>query len=461
MKHFLEKLIVSFWNHRTARNQVRQPNAQPGLDIGAQLADGEPARDRVVIDQNRRAEGIVLIGKTGTGKTSLIRHLQEADIRASRYFAAYDLHGEETSFLLKAIASEERRRNIDLSDRVIVVDPADPEFSVGFNPLEGERRNDRFVEIAEFAQILKDRWHLDSFGARTDELLRNALFVLAENGLTIIELAPLFTDDSFRAKCLTAVTNNEVREYFATRYDQLSDAMKRVMSEPVLNKVSFFVSDTRFRHLLGQQHSTFSLTDAMDFGRWVIFNFDKGRLAEQAATVGALLLAKTKHAFFSRRRRTLYPLYCDEVQNLVSYGGALEELMAEIRKRGGSTVTANQFLGQLAPDIQAALLSAGSFGFFQLSGTDAQQIATMLDGGKALAERLKNLPRRHVIVKTVHERWREALVPTVEEPKIDETDLYRRSRDRWARPRREIEESIRNRRSLGRRVNREVLDGWE
>ncbi|HEY3826226.1 MAG TPA: hypothetical protein VGL82_16785, partial [Bryobacteraceae bacterium] len=239
-----------------------------------------------------------------------------------------------------------------------------------------------------------------------------------------------------------------------------TDAMRRLMAEPVLNKVSFFVSDIRFRHLLGQR-STFSIIDALDRGCWILLNLDKGKLGESAATFGSLFLAKFKHAFFARRRRELFTLYCDEVQNLVGFGGSLETMLAEVRKRGGGIVAASQFLGQFPQDMQAALLSVGSFGFFQLSGSDAQQIAAMLDGGKSLAERLKNLPRRHLIVKTVHERWCEAVVPAVRESDIDTSDLYRRSRARWARPRHEIEQEIRNRRGVARRANPEALNGWE
>ncbi len=437
------------------------PINQGVLDIGALVVDGEPARTRVSIAQNRRAEHLVLLGKTGQGKSSLIHRLEQQDVDAFRYFATCDLHGEEMPFLLKTIALRERVLKQDLSDRVIVIDPADPDFSVGLNPLEDQNRNDRFVQIAEFAQILKERWGLESFGARTDELLRNSLYALSESGFTLVELAPLLGDAAFRSRCLAAVTNSEVKEYFESRYDQASDAMRRVMAEPVLNKVSLFVSDVRFRHLLGQRHSTFSLVDAFDRGCWIILNLDKGRLGEQAATFGSLFLTKAKHAFFARRRRELFTLYCDEVQNLVAFGTGLETMLAEVRKRGGSIVSANQFLAQFPTEMQAAILSVGSFGFFQLSGNDAQQIAAMLDGGKSLAERLKNLPRRHLIVKTVNERWCEAIVPIVREPNIDTSDLYRRSRARWARPRHEIEEEITKRREVGHRRNPEALHGWE
>jgi hypothetical protein len=460
MKHFFEKQFARFWNRRASDRSSVSP-IRGMLDVGMRVVDGELVGSRVGIPQDRRAEHFALLGKTGTGKSYLVRHLAQQDVNASRGFIFFDLHGDVTPFLLKAIAMRERVLRKDLSDRLIVIDPADPEYSVGLNPLEVGRGNDRFMQIAEFAQILKERWHLDTFGARTDEVLRNALYALSECGLTLVELVPFLTDTQFRSRCVSRVTNAEVREYFELRYDQLSDAMRRVVAEPVLNKVSLFLSDVKFRHLLGTQRSTFSLPGSMDRNFWIIIDLDKGRLGEHGATFGSMLLTKTKHAFFMRTQRGTFGVYGDEVQNLVFQGGGLETILSETRKKGGAVCTANQFLGQLPQETQAAILSVASFGFFQLSGGDSQQIAAMLDGGKALAERLKNLPRRHLIFKTVHERWCEAVVPTVREPDIDASDLYRRSRARWARPRREIEEEIRKRREVGRRSNREALDGWE
>jgi hypothetical protein len=460
MKNFFENLIAGPWNrHAAARAETRPLGAV--LDVGARVVDGEPVRARAGVAENRRAESIALIGKSGTGKTSLFRKFQVQDVHDLNFFAEADLHGEEMPFLLKTIALQERKLRRDLSDRVIAIDPSDPDSSVGLNPLEAQPGVDRFAQVAEFSEILKQRWHLDGFGARTDELLRNALYALSENGYTLIELAPLLSDGRFRSACVARVTHSDVREYFEQRYDQLSDAMRRTMSEPVLNKVSFFVSDARFRHLVGQRRSTFSLTDAMDRGAWIILNLDKGKLGEPAATFGSLFLASFKHAFFARKRRGLFTLYCDEVQNLVAFGGGLETMLAEIRKRAGSIVTANQYLAQLTAETQAAILSVGTFGFFQLSAADAQQIAGMLDGGKSLGERLKNLPRRHLILKTADERWCEAVVPTVTAPDIDASDLYRRSIARWARPRRVIEEEIRSRRQAARPQAREALDAWD
>lgn len=95
--------------------------------------------------------------------------------------------------------------------------------------------------------------------------------------------------------------------------------------------------------------------------------------------------------------------------------------------------------------MQAAILAVGTHVCFQLSSTDSEKMATALDGGKRLSEILKNLPRRHMVVKSGHERWREVLVPNIPEIQTDYTELYNRCRARWARRRVDIEAEIRER----------------
>ena len=88
-------------------------------------------------------------------------------------------------------------------------------------------------------------------------------------------------------------------------------------------------------------------------------------------------------------------------------------------------------------------------------------MASALDGGKRLAEILKNLPKRHMVVKSGSHRHQEVLVPTVTQPEADSTDLYNRCRARWARRRIDIEAEIRQRHQQASRRTEEVLDDWE
>jgi hypothetical protein len=460
MIRLFKRLLTGIWRYCSSPQSY--PSRYRDLDIGLQVRDEQATRTYLTIPNNRRAEHVGILGKTGMGKSSLLRFLLKQDIAAGRGFVCFDLHGDLTPFLLATVAAQEKAVKRDLSDRLIVVEPADQECSVGLNPLEREKTgSERFVQIAEFAHVLRQRWHLESFGARTDELLRNSLHVLAENGLTLLELVPLLSHGAFRAKCLESVVNPEIKQYFALRYDQASEPMRAIMREPILNKTSAFTADPHFRHIVGQERSTFSVPDAIDRGQWLVLNLHKGRLGEQAATLGSLFLTTIKNALFSRTKRELFTLYCDEIQNLVTYGSGLDTILSEARKFGVSIVSANQFLDQYPVDMRSAILAMGTHIFFQLSSLDAQQIAMALNGGRPLAELLKNLRRRHMVLKSGHERWHEGVVPTVRGPKVDFSDLYNRSRARWARKRSEIEQEIARRQSVVNRSRNDALHDWE
>ena len=212
---------------------------------------------------------------------------------------------------------------------------------------------------------------------------------------------------------------------------------------------------------VGQERSTFSALDAMDRGKWIVLNLDKGKLGEEAVTLGSLFLTMIKNALFARKKREVFTLYCDEIQNLVSYGRGLETILSEARKFGVSVISANQFLDQYPAEMRSAILAVGTHIFFQLSSLDAQQIAMALDGGKTLAELLKNLPRRHIIVKTGYERRMEGIVPVLNDPQTDFSGLYQRCRERWARKRSEVEHEIVARQKVEKQSTLDRLHDWD
>ncbi len=458
MKEYVEKSIAAIWNRFRGRGRGARHEGK-GVDLGPRVVDGELMRAHVTLSDTERTRAAVFLGTTGSGKSSLLRYVLAQDVEADRGFACFDLHGEFMPFLLGTINARERRLRQHLSDKLVIVDPTDPIVSVGLNPLEQESPD--FIRIAEFSEVLRRRWSLDHFGARTDELLRNSLYVLAANRLTIVELSPFLVHPGFRAACLKQVPNAEVKQYFELRYDTVSEAMRAVMREPILNRTSAFTSVDAFRHIVGQTRSTFSIQEAMDEGHWVIVNLDKGRLGEQALTLGSLFFTAFKNAIFSRQKRALFTLYVDEAQNLLSVDSGIETVLAESRKFGVGTVLSQQLLAQQSAETRDLLSGVGTQIFFQLSSPDAQHVSNALDGGKPLAERLKNLPQRHCVVKSGSERWVEVCVPYVQQPKVDYTDLLNRSRYTRGRVRAHIERDIAKRQELLRHKPDEVLHDWE
>jgi len=103
------------------------------------------------------------------------------------------------------------------------------------------------------------------------------------------------------------------------------------------------------------------------------------------------------------------------------------------------------------------LLSVGTHAFFQLSSQDAAHVAQALGGGRSLTERLKNLPQRHCVVKTGGEDWVEVRVPTLDDPRVDYTDLLNRVRYTCGRVRAHVERDIAERQKRRREAEEDLL----
>jgi hypothetical protein len=456
MSSLIERIFARLWN--SIATERRPSKVTGGLHIGYRVTPDRITKELVSIPHARRAEHLVIWGRTGSGKSSAMKYMAIQDIHADRGFVWFDHHGDSIPYLLQYLSNEERRRRTDLSSRTILIDPSDPERSVGLNVLDAASSRSNFVLIAEFARILKQRWHLEHLGARTEELLRNALYVLADNGFTLIEIALLLNNAGVRRQLLARVTNPEIRSYFEDRYDRASDAMQAVMRDPILNKISYISSDPAFRHIFGQQRSTFDLTEAIDRGYWILLDLSKGRLGQQAQTLGSLFLARLKASVFQRKSRSLFTAYCDEVQNLIAFDDGLETLFSESRKFALAIVAASQIHEQAPPLIRAAMMAVQSHLVFRLSSSDAEKTTNAFDGGKLLLNLLRTLPQRHAVLQTGSEEWKHLLVPEVPSLQSDFSGLRDRIRERWTTPRTRVEADIQNRVP---KAETEALHDWQ
>lgn len=448
---FISDSLIGFWNLL-----LRKAPAS-GLKIGFQVRDGTKIRRQIALPDHLRAEHVAILGKTGTGKSSLLRYFISQDIEARRGFLCIDLHGDLVPFVLSKIAELEPAETEDLIGRLLLIDPASPKYAVGMNLLECDDKS-RPVQISEMVSLLQKRWSLDHFGARTEELLRNSLWVLSENNLTLVEVAPLLTNRAYREQLVKKTSNAEVRRYFEDRYGQASHAMQTVMREAVLNKVSAFTVDPAIRHIVGQSKSSISLKAAVDAGMWVCLNLRKGSLGENALTLAGLFLAKFKSAIFSRANRNLFTLYADELPNLVAVDDSFTTLLSEARKFSVSVVTANQFLGQFTPKVRSVLLSVGTNLCFALSFEDAPIMARTLGGEFSLSRRLGALSHRELIGR-IGQQMYEAIVPEVKRAAAEGSHLAEKSLQRFGKLRELIEFDINARQPKAKAET--DLSGWD
>src|SRR6267154_3439089 len=150
---FIEQLFANTWN-RSMRRIFRR-KLTGGLTLGQLVIDGHASKHKYFLPHIKRAEHMVVLGKTGQGKSSLIFSLCLQDIQSRRGFVLFSFHEDLIPRILSAIAAEEQRTGANLSDRLILVEPGNPVCSVGLNPLAIRGKQQQFASIAGIARILK------------------------------------------------------------------------------------------------------------------------------------------------------------------------------------------------------------------------------------------------------------------------------------------------------------------
>jgi len=410
----------------------------------------------VILPEAARPTHLGIVGLTGAGKTYFLENLIRQDIVHGTGFALFDVHGDLSDNILAFLATCAAQVP-EIADRVLLVEPFDPRHSIGFNPLEPTSGTSAHLQAQELAHVLRSRWEMKSFGPRTEELLHHALYTLSLNSLTILELSSLLTSRRFRHKLLAPLQDPVVLQYWRTRFDPLSPAMQRVVSGPILTKISTFLAHPHIRDILAQARSTISFRSAIQQGLWLIINLSKGKLGEANSHIlGSLLFTKLTldvmaQAGIPESERRLFCVYADELQNLV--GAHVATLISEARKYRVALTTGQQFWTQLTPNMRAAVLAMGSHLFFRLHYDDAYQLAPALDPARRTfyAQELTNLSRGQAYFRSAHHppAFLNVLPHRPAHPSFQQlASLRTHSRLRHTRPRAEISRELLSRYSL-------------
>ncbi|MBU4444527.1 type IV secretion system DNA-binding domain-containing protein [bacterium] len=356
-----------------------------GLYIGRSPKPYNPREEEnIFLSQSEREGHWYIVGGTGSGKTNFIENCVQNDIVENRGMCIFDAHGDISEKLVIFIASlwqkKTAKQKEEMARRLILVEPFHDRIT-GFNPMEV----DSCSSALQMMDVFKKRW--PDFGPRMEELFRACLATLSVNHLTLLELPILLTNREARDSLVKNITNQEIKSYWLDRYNKLSQGSEVQYREPVLNKVTEFLTDENVRYMLGQTKSTLDFRKAMDEGYWVILNISKGRLKNSASLLGGLLLLRLQLDGLSRaniplyQRRSFY-VYLDEFQNFINTreGTDIEVLLSEARKYRLNLTMANQTLSQLENSLLNAILGNISALFcFRLGYRDALALAQELN----------------------------------------------------------------------------------
>ena len=353
-------------------------------------------RRRFGIKQEDRLLHTYVIGKTGTGKSTLLGHMAKQDLLAGGGFTLIDPHGDLVEQLYREAVSLGR------SD-VIYLNATDPAQPYGYNPLRKVRKDRIPLAASGLLEVFKKMWS-DAWGVRMEHILRNALYALLEqNEATLLDIPRLFSDRKFRRHVAASVTNEPVRLFWEKEFDRYSFAYRADGVASIQNKLGAFLSDPVMRRILTEPREMISQRRIMAQGGVLLVNLGKGRIGEDSAAIlGGLLVTTIGLAAYSRadslpEERRDFALYIDEFQTFTTL--AVANMLAELRKYRLGMVMAHQYLHQLEPEIRHAVLgNAGTLISFRLGAEDAAYIEREL-GGRFEARDLLGLENRHMYVK--------------------------------------------------------------
>lgn len=318
---------------------------------------------------DRRAHTYV-IGKTGTGKSTLLETLIRQDIASRQGLALLDPHGDLVEKVL-AHLPEERK------DDLIYFNVTDHAQPLGLNPLDSIAASKRPLAASGLLEVFKKIW-LDSWGPRLEHIMRNALLALLDQPqATLADVLRLLDDQAFRKRAVAKIQNAQVHNFWTKEYENYPARFRLEAIAPIQNKVGAFLANPVLNKILTQTKNAFYLRRVMDEGKILLVNLAKGKIGEDtAALLGALLITRIGLAALSRAdipesdRRDFY-LYVDEFQNFTTL--SLASMLSELRKYRVNMVFAHQYLSQLDPQVRDAILgNVGTFISFRLGVSDAE-----------------------------------------------------------------------------------------
>lgn len=348
------------------------------------------------IKRQDRRKHIYIIGKTGTGKSTLIANMVINDMRNKEGVAVIDPHGDLCEILLDYVPSYR------LND-VCYLDPADTKHPFRINPLEVKEKEHAEL-IASGIVAIFYKLYSYSWGPRLEYILRNTIMTLVQRpGSTLVDVPRILSDDSFRQKVVKKYCDQVLKNFWFNEFNKMSPKLRSEAISPILNKVGQFVTSPMIREIIGYPHSTIDLQEFMNQGKILICNFSQGKLGEDnAALLGAMFITKMQLAAMNRvkipeeQRRDFY-LYVDEFQNFAT--GSFVKILSEARKYRLDITVANQYTGQLSEDIQKAIFgNTGTLISFLVGAQDASLLSREF-GKEYEEEDLVKLGNFQIVIK--------------------------------------------------------------
>lgn len=403
----------------------------------------ERKRFGIKVDDRRRH--FYAIGKTGMGKSELLKNMAVQDIQEGRGMGFIDPHGEAVDFLLDFIPQNRVKD-------VVYINPADTEFPIAFNVMEQVPAMFRHLVASGLMSVFEKIWP-EVWSERMKYILNNTILALLEYpDSTILGINRMLADPEYRQKVVENLTDPVIKTFWTQEYARYTQRYEVEATAAIQNKIGQFISNPLIRNLLGQTRSTIDMREAMDSQKIFIVNLAKGTIGEDnSRLLGAMIITKLQLAAMSRvnmpeEDRKDFFLYIDEFQNFATE--SFVNILSEARKYRLSLILGHQYIAQLDETVRDAVFgNAGTLVSFRVGADDAETLEKEFSP-TFLMDDFVNLNKYHIYVKLMidgiagHPFSAETLPPPPHPETSFRSEIIRWSRERYGTPVANVEEQI-------------------
>lgn len=320
-----------------------------------------------------RRRHLYIIGKSGVGKSKLLELLIRSDIYFGHGVCVIDPHGDLVESIIDAIPEHR-------IEDTIVIDPADSQYPISFNPLSNIKNEDKYLVTQGLIEVMKKQ-----FGAnwtpRLEHVFRFVVLAMLDYPeATVNGMIKLLTDRSYRQKVVQHIQDDMVKRFWAIEFADWSERFDNEAIIPLINKLSEFLSNPLLRNIFAQIENRINFETIMNSQKIVLLNLSKGKIGEENANFfGSMFITKIYQAGLARaylpeKKRTDFYIYIDEFQNFMT--NTLANLFSESRKYGVCMTVAHQYLGQLSEEVKTTVLgNTGNIISFRVGGEDATALS--------------------------------------------------------------------------------------
>jgi Helicase HerA, central domain len=313
---------------------------------------------------------LYIVGKTGTGKSTLIKSVVSQAISQDWGVGVLDPHGTLIEEILNEAIPPHRIKD------TIVFAPGDRDWPVSLNLLRCAPHPSAVASglVGAFEGLFGHSW-----GPRLEYILFCSIASLASaSNTSLLGLERILVDRGYRERILRQVTDPIVLHFWHSQFDAWSEKYRTEAIESIQNKVGQLFASPELRNVLGQITSRINIRTIMDTpGSIFLANLSKGAFGDDKANlIGSFLVSLFRIAAMQREdtpeeERRDFLLIADEFQNFVT--SSFVSALSEVRKYRLNLVLAHQFRKQMREDIRDAVFgNVGSILSFRVGSDDAK-----------------------------------------------------------------------------------------